>query len=273
MSLKLMYITNRPDVASICDKAGVDRIFVDLETVGKAERQGLVDTVKSYHSFDDISAVKKSVTNAEILVRINQIYDGSEEEIEVVANSDADIVMLPYFHIAKEAETFLRLLRGRKKTCLLFETPGSVDNADEILSLEGIDEAFIGLNDMHMGYKMKFMFQLLADGTVEKLCNKFRAKGIPYGFGGIARPESGMLKGKYILGEHYRLGSEAVILSRSFLNLNKVTDIKEIEDIMISGVKEIRNYEELLSKANYDELLANKDILLKSVTAILASMA
>ena len=35
MPLKLMYITNRPDVALIAEKNGVDRIFVDMEYIGK----------------------------------------------------------------------------------------------------------------------------------------------------------------------------------------------------------------------------------------------
>ena len=42
--LKLMYITNDENVAKIADKHGVDRIFVDLEQIGKQERQGGMDT-------------------------------------------------------------------------------------------------------------------------------------------------------------------------------------------------------------------------------------
>ena len=38
--IKLMYITNNPRIAALADEAGVDRIFVDLETVGKQLRQG-----------------------------------------------------------------------------------------------------------------------------------------------------------------------------------------------------------------------------------------
>ena len=43
--LKLMYITNDPTVAKIAADAGVDRIFIDMEVLGKAERQGDMDTV------------------------------------------------------------------------------------------------------------------------------------------------------------------------------------------------------------------------------------
>ena len=45
--LKLMYITNQPKIAKIADENGVDRIFVDLEKIGKQERQGGMDTVQS----------------------------------------------------------------------------------------------------------------------------------------------------------------------------------------------------------------------------------
>ena len=56
--LNLMYITNRSDVAEIAQKYGVDRIWVDLETRGKEERQKNYDSVKSQHTVADIKAIK-----------------------------------------------------------------------------------------------------------------------------------------------------------------------------------------------------------------------
>ena len=47
MSLKLMYITNSPRIAEIAENVGVDRIFVDMEYIGKSERQGGMDTAYS----------------------------------------------------------------------------------------------------------------------------------------------------------------------------------------------------------------------------------
>lgn len=44
MPLKLMYITNNPEVATIVEHAGVDRIFIDMEFIGKDARQGGLDT-------------------------------------------------------------------------------------------------------------------------------------------------------------------------------------------------------------------------------------
>ena len=45
MHLKLMYITNNPDVALIAQKNGVERIWIDLETEGKEERQKGIESV------------------------------------------------------------------------------------------------------------------------------------------------------------------------------------------------------------------------------------
>jgi hypothetical protein len=61
------------------------------------------------------------------------------------------------------------------------------------LESSGFDEIHIGLNDLHLSYGMTFMFELLTNGTVEMLCNKFKESGIPYGFGGIAKIGEGIL--------------------------------------------------------------------------------
>ena len=58
MALTLMYITNNKDVALIAEKYGVDRIWIDLETLGKEERQKGMNTVKSKHSVEDIRIIK-----------------------------------------------------------------------------------------------------------------------------------------------------------------------------------------------------------------------
>ena len=50
MALKLMYLTNDPKIAKIAQDVSVDRIFLDLETRGKAERQANMDTVISHNS-------------------------------------------------------------------------------------------------------------------------------------------------------------------------------------------------------------------------------
>lgn len=239
-----MYITNRPDIALIAEQSGVDRIFIDMEYIGKAERQSGMDTVQSHHTVEDVRNVRSVLTKAELLVRCNALYDGSEQEIDEIIEAGADIVMLPYFHTADEVREFLRIVGGRVRTCLLLETPGAADEIDRILALDGIDEIHIGINDLSLGYGKKFLFEVLADGTVDYLSGKIREKGIPYGFGGIASLGRGLLSSEHVIMEHYRLGSTRAILSRSFCDTTKVRRQRAIKYIFDNGLKAIRDYEE-----------------------------
>ena len=250
MPLKLMYITNRPDVALIAEHAGVDRIFVDMEYIGKAARQGGMDSVQNHHTVEDVKNLRAVLTQAQLLVRVNPIHeatkecDSSETEIDQVVAAGADIVMLPYFKSVGEVECFLRSVGGRARTMLLLETQEAVEQLDEILSLPGIDEIHIGINDLSLGYGKKFMFELLADGTVERVCQKIERTGIPYGFGGIAAIGTGTLPAEAILKEHYRLGSSMVILSRSFCNVVPDMDLAYVKEKFETGVGCMRAFEE-----------------------------
>ncbi|HNS31354.1 MAG TPA: aldolase/citrate lyase family protein [bacterium] len=272
MSLKLMYITNSQDIARIAEKSGVDIIFVDLEIKGKSDRQRGKDTVISGHKIEDVKKIKGILCASELLVRVNPLNDGSEEEIDKVIGYGADIVMLPFFKTAKEVESFIKLVNCRAKTCLLFETSGAVDTVEEILSLNGIDYIHIGLNDLHICYNMKFLFQLLADGTVEKLCSKFRDKGIPYGFGGIAGLGQGKLSAEFVIAEHYRLGSSMVILSRSFCNAGLVKDSSEVEKLFETGVESIREYESALAGKEAQFFENNRKEVVRKVDEITSNM-
>lgn len=272
MALKLMYITNRPDVALVAQKNGVDRIWVDLETLGKEKRQQGLNTVKSQHSVNDIKAIKPLLSTSEMLVRINSWYDGSPAEIESVIEAGADIIMLPYWKTAKEVENFIKAVNGRCKTTLLLETKEAVDCIDDILKMGGFDEIHIGLNDLHLSYCMTFMFELLSDGTVEKLCNKFKAAKIPYGFGGIAKLGCGMLPAEKVIMEHYRLGSTRAILSRSFCDCSKIENIADIEKVFSENMKSLRDYESSLSSVTQENLAKNKAEVAKAVDEIVATI-
>ena len=264
--LKLMYITNRPEIATIVENAGVERIFIDMEYIGKAVRQGGMDTVQCHHTIEDIKAVRKVLTKAQIMTRCNPIheatseYGSSQEEIDAAIEAGADILMLPYFKTAKEVQEFVCLVDGRAKTLPLIETPEAVACIDEILEIDGIDEIFVGLNDLSLGYGMKFMFQLLIDGTVERLCEKFKAKGIPYGFGGIAALGKGMLPSERVIAEHYRLGSTCAILSRSFCNTNIVTDLDEVRRVFDVDLKAIRAWEKQCADGEVDFIENRKEV-------------
>ncbi len=252
MALKLMYITNDTVVAKIAEDNGVDRIFMDMEYIGKEIRQP-GDTVKSHHTVEDVRRVRSAIKKSEIMVRVNPLTEksgdfcGSECEINAVIEAGADVVMLPMAKNACDLERFVKLVAGRAKTMFLLETKEAAENLDKILAVKGIDEVHIGLNDLHLSLGEHFMFEPLADGTVDMLTAKIKKAGIPYGFGGIARIGYGMLPAERVITEHYRLGSSFAILSRSFCNIGNITDEKEVREIFGRGVKSIRDFEKSLS--------------------------
>lgn len=263
MALQLMFVTNRVDVAEAAQSAGVDRIFVDMEYIGKSDRQGGMDTVQNMHTIEDVKALRKVLTTTTLHVRCNPVhnatenYMSTEDEIDAIIDAGADVIMLPFFQNAQQVSRFVKAVGGRVKTNLLVETPESAENIDEILEVEGIDEIHIGLNDLHLGYGMTFMFELVANGTVEKLCKKIAKKNISYGFGGVARVGTGTLPAECVLGEHYRLGSERVILSRAFCDVAKETDFEVVKEKFNTGVRDIREFEKELLTWNEEKHNAN----------------
>lgn len=278
-----MYITNNPEIAKIVEAAGVDRIFVDMEYIKKADRQGGMDTVQSHHTIEDIRKLRSEIRKSEILVRVNPIHDAgsymgiehtsSEEEINEVINAGADIVMLPYFKTLEELQRFIRIVNGRAMTMALIETVEAAMLIQEISKFDGLDMIHIGLNDLSLEQGKKFMFQLLADGTVDHICDILKESDKPYGFGGIASPGNGILPAEYIIRAHYQLGSSCVILSRSFCDTAKITDIEKIKNIFEIGVKQIRQIESEASAYTAEQYEENHKEIVKRVQAVLDMMA
>lgn len=270
-----MYITNNCGLAAVAQNAGVDRIFLDLEELGKNERQFGMNTVQSHHTIDDVRAVRKVINKSELLVRCNSIINSDkagatfEDEIDMIVDCKPDIIMLPYFTTVAEAERFIRAVDGRAKTVLLIETTQAVESIDDIIKIGNIDEMYIGLNDLSIGYKMNFMFEPILTGVVDKLAEKFILNKIPFGFGGIAAIGKGKLPAEYIIKEHYRVGSTISILSRSFYNPDSTDDIAVAEKVFNSGIAEIREYEEKCIKEpqTYDENHKRVLELIKSISA------
>ena len=277
MALKLMYISNKPEVAKIAEASGVDWVFLDMEFIGKDARQGGLDTVQNHHTVKDVANIKAAVKKAKVLVRVNPIHDAlpnypsSKDEIDATIKAGADIVMLPFFKTVEEVKQFISYVDGRAKTLLLMETVEAANLVDEILEVPGIDMIHLGLNDMHLELGMKFMFELLANGTVENLGNKIKAKGIPFGFGGIATLDGGALPGSMVLKEHVRLGSSMVIVSRSFCNTEIETDLNEVKRIFDTGISGLRALEKEASLADAAYLEENRKAVVATVNKIAGS--
>ena len=125
MALTLMYITNTPEEAVIAQECGVNRIWIDLETLGKELRQKNFDSVKSHHSIEDIKKIKPLLVSSEMLVRVNPWNENSAEEIDSVIAAGADLVMLPMWEDVGTVKNFVQAVNKRAKTVLLLESRGA----------------------------------------------------------------------------------------------------------------------------------------------------
>lgn len=113
MALEYFYITNNQSVALACERAGVDRIFVDMEYIGKDERQKGLDTVKNHHTVQDVKNIMAVIKKSKLMVRVNPIHNGSVNEINSVIAAGADFIMLPMWKTVEDVKQFLDIVDGR----------------------------------------------------------------------------------------------------------------------------------------------------------------
>lgn len=270
--LKLMILEADPESAKAAQESGVDRIFYDLEYIGKEARQRGRNTVKSLNSIDGIPAVRKVLTTSELLVRTNPIHAYSQEEIDKAVKYGADIMMLPMAMDSHDAEQFVGMVDGRARVCIMIETAAALARIDKILSVKGVDEIFIGLNDLHISMGLTFMFELLSGGLVEYIAAKCHEARTPFGFGGIARIGEGDLPSDSILGEHVRLGSTSVILSRTFKGIVGVD--KNTRPINLSEeVSKVRHRIEEISLWSAEQFRENHNKVSEAVDSVVSKMS
>lgn len=271
--MQFMLITAIPEIASFIEDCGVERIFVDMEVRGKAVRQHGMDTPIHQHSFSDVSKLKKILKKAELLLRINPLHKDTKEEIEKGIDHGADIIMLPFFHHQKEVESFLKIVDGRVKTNILFESDGAVGRAEQIFSIKEIDEVHFGLNDLKISLGLDFLFETVSGGLIEWLCDLARKNNLSYGIGGIGRVGKETLPAENIMKEYVRLGSERVILSRVFHgNTQSLKELKEYTDFF-SEVKKLLEAEKLAKSRNESEIKQDKIKFAQEVSAIASTIA
>lgn len=272
MAIDLMYITNNPQIAQIAQEAGVDRIWVDLEYKGKELRQAGMNTVKSNHTIEDVARLRSVVTTSKLMVRVNPLDADSKTEIDAVIAAGAEYVMLPMYRTKNEVETFLKYVDKRAKTILLLETAEAAENLLSYVDVEGIDEIHIGLNDLHLAYKKTFMFELLIDGTVQRLAKILNEKKVKFGFGGFARIGYGILPAERILTQHYALGSSMAILSRGFCDANRVQNPETIREDFVVGVQNIRKKEQEVALYTEEQFIENYKAMESTIQEIVAKI-
>ena len=174
-----------------------------------------------------------------------------------------------YSSVSPEDSTQLRL-KKREKFITLIETKNSIYDIERILDDPEIKEVYIGLNDLRISMKSKYLFEPLLNGLLEETALKINKRKIKWGFGGIARSGVGEIPCENILGEHIRLKSNNVILSRSFHSNCKT--LKELNQ-NIDFKKELLNLKQSIKKwenASNNELLENKAYTRKLIEKIVS---
>jgi 2-keto-3-deoxy-L-rhamnonate aldolase RhmA len=216
--MQLCLITNDAAFAAEAEAAGIDRIMLDLERKGKGKRQAGKGLFLSDHRIGDVARLRKKLTRARLLVRVDALGPGSRAQVERVLRDGADIVMLPYFHAADEVRSFVKLVGGRARVSLLLETAAAAARIAAIARVRGVDEIHVGLNDLRLSLGRDVIFEVLCEGLIDRLARQVRGAGIAFGFGGIGRLDAKHLPvaPRRILAEQVRLGASVALLGRSF---------------------------------------------------------
>jgi hypothetical protein len=214
----LTLFTNNPQLAEQADRAGVDRIGLDLERIGKDERQGKLATWISNHKETELAAIGARLTHAQLFVRTNPIHSGSRSEIQRLIEAGAEVLMLPMFTTVDEVSSFVNCISGRARSVLLLETADAARAVQAIVRHGGFDEIHIGLNDLYLSLGLNNHFELLASEAMESLCRSLHTARIRYSFGGIGRVGDNDLPipSDLIYAQYPRLRGSGALISRAF---------------------------------------------------------
>lgn len=195
----LTAITLDPEMRQAADDAGVERIGIDIEWIGKTRRQA-------------------HARNADVFVRINPLHAGTREEIDTAVGMGARVIMLPQFSTAREVKTLVRMLDGRATAVLRLETIRAIENLTDVLAVGGVSEIMAGLNDFHLHMGRSNPFDIVVSGILARVAAQTRDAGVRFGFGGVARDDDAVLPVPLdlVLAQYPRLGATSAWLSRSF---------------------------------------------------------
>jgi hypothetical protein len=210
--------TADPVLAARADAAGVDRVGVDLERIGKAERQRGLGTWISPHSEVDLGPVGTALKRADLFARVNPLHDRSDDEVETVIALGARVLMLPMVAHEDEAAQFVALVGGRATVVLLVECAEAIERIDRLAAVYGVDEIHLGLNDLALSLGMPNRWLTLAGDLALDAGERVRAAGKRFGIGGIGRVDQEALPvpADLVYAEYARTGAAAALLSRSF---------------------------------------------------------
>lgn len=215
----LTAITSDPETVSALDAAGVDRIGIDIERLGKLRRQRHVPQARiSGHQLDDLAVVAAHLTRADVFARLNPLHEGSRTEVERALALGARVLMLPYFTGPREVAGFVEMIGARASPVLLLETAAAVARLPEIVKVQGVAEIAVGLNDLHLSLGLSNPFDVVVSDLMDTVAARVRDAGLRFGFGGLARFDDRTLPvpPDLVYAQYPRLGATSAWLARSF---------------------------------------------------------
>lgn len=214
----LTHFTDDPDLAAVLDAAGVDRIGVDLEQLGKAKRQEGANSWISQHKLSSLAVLRPRLARAKLLARINPWNTASPAEIEEVLGLGAEVVMLPFFKTLHDIESVLRAIDGRALLVPLVETVAGLDLLEGIRDL-GLREIHFGLTDLRLEMGYPAFVPVFEDPRFEAAVARAGAIGLRYAIAGVARPgdERLPIDPEIVYRQMRRLRARGALVSRSFI--------------------------------------------------------
>jgi HpcH/HpaI aldolase/citrate lyase family len=210
--------TDDPELAARADAAGVNRIGVDLERLGKSERQRGMGTWISPHGYEDLDAVAAALSNAELFARLDPFHAGTARQLDEVLDRRGEVVMLPMAESPSEAREFTGLVDGAATVVLLVETREGIRRLPELVGIDGVDEVHIGLNDLALSLGVRNRWLALAGDLVVRAGSIVTGAGKRFGLGAVGRPgDRGLpIPVDLVYAQYPRTGATAALLSRSF---------------------------------------------------------
>lgn len=252
--IKLIYITGATDIAEFVLANGANLVMVDLEKLGKRERQAGRNTWLSNHVVSDVAKIISRVGSECVIVRTDPIHEDTPGQLEEILRAGAKCLMLPMYTAESEVDEFLRIVDGRASVIPLVETTGAVACFDAVTRRRDIDRVHVGLNDLQISAGTNFLFEPIVNGQLEDLARIAEANRTAFGFGGIARIGEGLIPAESILVEHMKLNSSAVILSRTFRKGDGRDDEAARTKSFQLAVNELRDREEFLKSLTSRQL-------------------
>ena len=225
---KLTLWTNDAALAARADDAGVDRIGLDLETIGKCDRQpASLGTWISSHHPTQLPALRKAVRRGKLFCRINPIHPGSRDEINQLLDYGVQVMMLPMFKTPEEVSEFVRLVDGRCEQVLLLEHRDAARRVEEIVRVPGLTEVHVGLNDLTLSLNMANRFAVLSSRLMNRISAAVNNAGLRFGVGGLGRAGDNAMPipSDLIYAQYPRINAQAALVARAFLGKNLEVDL------------------------------------------------